>query len=575
MRTLAVIGCGPRGGFALEQFFQELILQGSIENTKILAFESTGLWGSGWVYYTKQSDANWININERNIDLPSRPLWQIRDQIIPKFPSYHQWAGFENRNETDPDNYIKRSRLGEYLTQRFESFATPMCELGVLQLIDTEVKHLQFQSDNTLILNCQNGEVYKVNEALLTIGHQSTSLDKDLEKWHQELPEDQIDNKLILDPYPLENYLNSPSISTAQNIGIRGMGLAMIDVVRTIASLHGEFEIEDKSSQKMKFKSSKRNTKILPYSLDGLPPIPKPLNKAIDDNFLPNQKELDLFDKSISNKATQKKAKNSQFLLSAFAKLATRVFKNHPHQKQNSIAEQKLEVLIIQWLKEQKHDHPLFVPKSQPIIELLKLYAEMACGVQPSSLDYAIGQIWKHCQPTIYKALSYSLCSDEVIAEIIKIDESTKRYSFGPPVASIQQLIALVEAGFIDFSFANNPEVVLENYHWHISKEGKSRNVDVLINSVLDQPQIEKVNSPLVAELLNCELAKPVHDALGVSTSETAYLINQVENEIPNIALLGRLAKGTVVGVDAILECFGERPKQWAKEAARRHLKKI
>ncbi|MEM1215355.1 MAG: hypothetical protein AAGJ82_06710 [Bacteroidota bacterium] len=34
--------------------------------------------------------------------------------------------------------------------------------------------------------------------------------------------------------------------------------------------------------------------------------------------------------------------------------------------------------------------------------------------------------------------------------------------------------------------------------------------------------------------------------------------------------LLGRLAKGSVIGVDAILKCFGERKRQWAKVLTKR-----
>lgn len=33
----------------------------------------------------------------------------------------------------------------------------------------------------------------------------------------------------------------------------------------------------------------------------------------------------------------------------------------------------------------------------------------------------------------------------------------------------------------------------------------------------------------------------------------------------PHLSLLGRLAKGSLFGTDAILECFGERPDAWAK----------
>ena len=42
----------------------------------------------------------------------------------------------------------------------------------------------------------------------------------------------------------------------------------------------------------------------------------------------------------------------------------------------------------------------------------------MAVGAAPVSLDYCIGQVWRHCHPSIYKALSHSGLKDEVLADI-------------------------------------------------------------------------------------------------------------------------------------------------------------
>ena len=93
-----------------------------------------------------------------------------------------------------------------------------------------------------------------------------------------------------------------------------------------------------------------------------------------------------------------------------------------------------------------------------------------------------------------------------------------------------------------------------------------------MIDSVLDSPQIKLVRSPIVRNMFDDDLIKVVHDDLGVETNEHGYLISKnTDKKIPK-ALLGRLAKGTIIGVDAILECFGSRPLQWAKEATNNHI---
>lgn len=91
-----------------------------------------------------------------------------------------------------------------------------------------------------------------------------------------------------------------------------------------------------------------------------------------------------------------------------------------------------------------------------------------------------------------------------------------------------------------------------------------------MIDSVLDQPKIKEVTSSLVRNMLSDGIIQAVHDELGVVTDNHGYVLDSSENTLP-IALLGRLAKGTVIGVDAVLECFGPRITQWAEQAANNH----
>ncbi len=74
--------------------------------------------------------------------------------------------------------------------------------------------------------------------------------------------------------------------------------------------------------------------------------------------------------------------------------------------------------------------------------------------------------------------------------------------------------------------------------------------------------------SPLVKRMLSNDLIEVVHEYFGVLTNENGYLVRRDDDQFLPIAMLGRLAKGTIIGVDAILECFGPRPEKWASKAA-------
>ena len=87
----------------------------------------------------------------------------------------------------------------------------------------------------------------------------------------------------------------------------------------------------------------------------------------------------------------------------------------------------------------------------------------------------------------------------------------------------------------------------------------------------LDSPRVEKVNSPIIQHLLKDDLVQVVHDDLGIDTTVQGYVRSALEHKDVPVAILGRLVKGTIIGVDAILECFGQRPDSWASTAAERH----
>jgi len=125
----------------------------------------------------------------------------------------------------------------------------------------------------------------------------------------------------------------------------------------------------------------------------------------------------------------------------------------------------------------------------------------MATGEQAVSLDYCIGQVWRHYQPSIYEALSFNQCPNSVFAAIIALDESTKRYSYGPPAESIQQLLALTEAGSLNLGLINDPDIDLTDEGWQFHHLGNSITATMMIDSVLDTPKIKSVNSPIVKNI--------------------------------------------------------------------------
>ena len=574
-RNLAIIGVGPRGHYALENLISNIANANSHEHIHIYLYEATGNFGNGAIYDLEQVASNWINITERILSLESRRPIQFGEIHIPCFPSYQEWADldFDSIPEEDPDVYPPRAKIGSYLKQRFKTLTEPLIKANIISLIEEAVVDIDYIAASQINVSTASNPYSLMDEVLLTIGHQPTEVSEQIAEWRNYFKEVQSVS-LFEDPYPISSFLESKNLTPNSSIGIRGFGLAMIDIVRGIAINFGTFKITDETVQKCSFESpSELSNLLVPFSLDGLPPAPKPLNAAIDRLYTPTDKQILDFEQTIGHSRIQAKATGSDFLIEAFAPIAASIYDQLPlTYSSESYSIEDLTKTILAWLNDDTIDHSLITSQKQSVQRTMQEFVDMATGKGPVSLDYCIGQVWKHCQPSIYEQLSYNACSEEVFAEIIHLDERLKRYSYGPPVESIQQLLALDAAGILNFDFVNDPKIELTPEGWKLESTDQVITATMMINSVLDAPQIKSVNSSLVKNMLSHDLIQAVHDDFGVATDDNGYLIPKDSEETISIALLGRLAKGTIIGVDAILECFGNRPKNWASKAAERHL---
>ena len=150
------------------------------QKINILVFESKEL-GTGAAWNTNQPDSNLINITERAlVDLPSRPKTIYRNIEIPRFPSYHQWCEF-SQNELEPDTFPPRKKVGKYLLERANSIIDILKSQSGFKLIKTSIKSMNLEG-NKLILSSE-GKIWKVDDVLLSIGHQSTKNSEQLTEW--------------------------------------------------------------------------------------------------------------------------------------------------------------------------------------------------------------------------------------------------------------------------------------------------------------------------------------------------------------------------------------------------------
>lgn len=569
-RKIAIVGLGPRGHFAFERFLFHLVKSKALHQIEIVLFESTPHIGNGPVYDTYQLTSNWINVPERNLDIPARRD-QKQTDVLPPFDSYDEWVTKFERNEGERDTYPSRAFVGKYLQERFHSLLQPMKETGRVKLINENVTRLYLCNDQ-LKVKTDNQE-FQVDEVLLTIGHQPTVLSDQVKEW-LEYSTHRNGIHFFHRTYPIRNYLNKIPNGSSAKIGIRGFGLAMIDVCRAITEKYGSFESLDGPYPTLKYTNyGKVCPQIIPFSLDGLPLAPKPINQQVDNLFQPTSHQLAALENIIGDTEIQQSATSPDFLIDAISEVVSEVYVNLTGQHGSDLHKKSVRYQTRKWLSDPSFESDLILSTKIPPRDIMQSFVKMACDQSPASLDYCIGQVWRHCQPSIFDHLSFNACSTDVFTKIIELHERMKRYTYGPPLESTLQLLALFDAEILDLRFVNDPKISTTENGWELKKGNDKITVTTMIDSVLDSPTVKKVNSSLVQHLLKNDLIVPAHDELGIHIYKNGLILSpEKDQEIP-IAVLGRLAKGTVIGVDSIRESFGKNTERWAEAAAARHRK--
>jgi hypothetical protein len=377
------------------------------------------------------------------------------------------------------------------------------------------------------------------------------------------------------EPYPVDCFIAQQQILKQTTIALRGFGLAMVDVVRALTEgLGGQFKLVDPSILSMSFKASTLMPKrIVPFSLDGLPMAPKPLNEGIDNWFKPSNEDKGILEESLGCKLKEANQQQShKFLVEAIAKTASNIYlKLGTKRLDPKLSSSEIAALVTNWLLDEKTSHKSIVPVDISTVDSMRKFVRMATGSANISLDYCVGQVWRHCQPILYELLSFTKLPVPVILQIVHLDERMKRYTYGPPVASVQQLLALVDAEILTLKVVDDPSVELSEKGWIFKENGNKLLANILINTVLDPPHLLSVNSPLIKNLLKQNIIKEIHEELGASTYSNGFLVNPNGSEKIWLAILGRLANGSIVGIDSLSECFGDKVRKWAQSAVKQY----
>ncbi|CAN0573193.1 unnamed protein product, partial [Ectocarpus sp. 12 AP-2014] len=434
-----------------------------------------------------------------------------------------------------------RATLGRYLETRLAELRA----LGVLDIsaIARTVDAIRPDPDGWQVKS--GGDWHgPYCEVLLVLGQPDVTPDDQLADWQRHVRSGAGE---LMQAYPGSAVEQQAATWTGQTVAIRGLALSAFDVLRLLTTARGG-RFEDGRY----IPSGCEPARIVPFSLDGRPPSPKPATEAIDTRFEPTEAESAAFAAAIADAATTGPEAAQDLLTKALVPPVTRILRDT-----GGAADAVSDWLATEWTAPgtQESDAP---------IDALHAGIAMAEGTRPPSVGYTVGQVWRKWQDALRIGFNPARTPPDTAGALVGFDEGLKRYSYGPPVSSSQELAALIDAGIVDLNLATDPDIDLIATGWAMKTQAGTAEATVMIDGVMPSPDLGAIRAPLIAGLLSEGRLAPRADKLAANTAGDGTLIGGDGGLSDGLCLLGRLALGSVIAADSLHDCFGEASKRWA-----------
>lgn len=533
-RRLAIIGLGPRALGAIEALASRA---GGIAPPIEVDLIDPGPWpGAGPNFRPDDDPLCVLNIPLRLIDLPAPSGAAGAPGAVA------DWLG---AGGGDGDRFPARAELGAYLAARMAALLASAPEGLRLAQHARSVRCIERDGTGWWLVS---GEARDgpYDEVLLCQGQPSTRPDGQLARWRDHAARTGAD---LRPAYPARDLLDAAQGWAGCNVAIRGFGLSTLDVLRVLTrGLGGRIE------GGRYHPSGREPRRILPFSLDGHAPVAKPASAALDARFAPSEAETARFIEHLGAALEAPPEAALEAICAALEAPALRILRATGGDADPDA--------LSRWLAQERKSPG--AQEGRGAVEALRAGIAEASGAAPPSAGYVVGQLMRKWQDALRKGFNPADVPAGTAAAIIGFDEGLKRFSYGPPIASARELLALIEAGLVDPRAADDPDIALTEDGWQLREGDVSARVTVMVDAVLPPPDLARIDDPLMAGLLAAGRAVAVAEGLGARTLPDGRLAGRGDGAQPGLCLLGRLALGSVIAVDSIHDCFGAAAGRWA-----------
>lgn len=513
---VAIIGGGPKGLYALERLTSELKVTPSKKNIEIHIFNKTPNFGSGEIYAPEQPDYLMINFCIGNIN-----MWidEMPKSVSPETLSLTDWLrqNFLGKVEVSELDYAPRGVVGQYLEDGFKSIIENLPSNVTVKKNVGEVTDIKkIGSDFTLKTNNNESKI-KYQDILLTTGHSSRSQSK-TEKLYAQFSDEFPETSFVPFVYPVENLKYIPPKS---KVAVKGMGLTFVDTVLALTVGRGGGFERNKNGEVVKYiPSGKEPAAIYPFSRSGIPILPRgafcgeanfklryfteekiaEIKQNFKNGKLDFKRDLwTLVEQEMIYAFYRIRMKNKSFEFKKsndFSQFANEI--NRFHKKYSDEQTFELEQFLNPLLKTeyQTNSHKGFI---ESYIE--QAISEAKLGEDESPL-MAVVAVWREITPIFGKIYEFGGLTSTSHRDFLENYFGTLcRITFGPPIESIEKILAISKAGILRFEIGADAEVILNEESGKFQITSSQNGFQMEVSHLIDA-RIPKMKMPENASTL-------------------------------------------------------------------------
>lgn len=199
---------------------------------------------------------------------------------------------------------------------------------------------------------------------------------------------------------------------------------------------------------------------------------------------------------------------------------------------------------------------------SDPVAELRESI-DVAAGVRAPHAAWAVGEAWRSLYPEIVARASFS--GRDTLPGFGQLAHTLERVAFGPPLETAVPLLAIIDAGLICTEGLGKPSLLSPD-------SPDSQQWDGVWDATIAPPGVQP--GSLCAQLVERGVARvrcaPDQAVSGASCGVDVHADGTLPGH-ENLAVVGRDAEGTVLGLDTLSRQLHRTIPLWADAVVARH----